>query len=47
MPKLQKQKYGTYTISLPKDFIKKLGWKAGDDILITFIDENKLKMEKM
>lgn len=47
MPKLQEQKSGSYYVSIPKDFIKKLQWKAGDAILITFFDEEKLKLEKM
>ena len=45
MPILQEQTSGSYFLSLPKEYVNKLGWKAGDIILVLLKDD-KLVLEK-
>lgn len=47
MPKLQKREYKkdksvtiSYFLTLPKDYIVKLGWKEQDHIIVKMTDDN-------
>ncbi|MFX1505885.1 MAG: AbrB/MazE/SpoVT family DNA-binding domain-containing protein [Promethearchaeota archaeon] len=49
MPKLQERKTNTgttYVITIPKEYIEKMGWKKGDTIFFSILDEKSLKIEK-
>jgi antitoxin component of MazEF toxin-antitoxin module len=35
MPKLQAKKNGSYSLTLPKLYMKDLGWEKGDRIQVT------------
>jgi len=41
------QGYVSYAITIPKEFIMKLGWKKGDRILVTLDEEaGRITLEK-
>lgn len=47
MPKLQTQKNESYYVTIPKTIIKKLGWKAGDEIFVSLLDQTNLRLERL
>lgn len=42
--KIQQQKNGQYTITLPKDIVLGFGWKKGTDIEYRIIGKEELKL---
>ena len=35
------QGYASYAITIPKDFVKRLGWRRGDRLLVMLDEENQ------
>ncbi len=49
MPKLQERKTKTgttFVITVPKEYVDKMGWKKGDRIFFSIFDDRSLKIEK-
>ncbi len=49
MPKLQERKTKTgttFVITVPKEYVEKMGWKKGDTIFFSILSEMSLKVEK-
>jgi len=49
MPKLQERKTKTgttYVITIPKEYVEKMGWKKGDTIFFSILGDSCLKIEK-
>lgn len=49
MPKLQERKTKTgttYVITIPKEYVEKMGWKKGDTIFFSILSDGCLKIER-
>ncbi|MHA2225617.1 MAG: AbrB/MazE/SpoVT family DNA-binding domain-containing protein [Candidatus Hodarchaeales archaeon] len=49
MPKLQERKTQTgttFVITVPKEYVEKMGWKKGDTIFFSILNNKSLKIEK-
>jgi hypothetical protein len=47
MPKLQKQRNGSYSVVLPLEFIERLTWKKGEKLIINLVNDSELKISKL
>lgn len=44
--KLQQQKNGQYTLTIPKDLVKGFGWSKGDKLEFKILGPGELKIKR-